>query len=105
MIIHSSELREKDVINVCSGRRLGYVCDFMIDTDCGRITAVHVSDHYFGLTAGKNTLCIPWEKICCIGKDTILVQIDERESLSENCHDKDCDTDRNKRKKGGWLFG
>lgn len=103
MIIHSSELREKDVINVCNGKRLGYVCDFMIDTECGRITAVHVSDHFFGMSAGKNSICIPWEKICCIGNDTILVKIEDSECPPKIKPDKDFDFE--KRKKGGWLFG
>lgn len=103
MIIHSSELREKDVINVCSGRRLGFVCDFMIDTDCGKITAIHVSDHFFGLGAGKNSICIPWEKICCIGNDTILVQIDDKDCKPKIKSEQNDDCGRKKR--GNWLFG
>ena len=47
MMCNSSALREKDVINICDGRRLGFICDFVIDTDCGKICAVYVSDHFF----------------------------------------------------------
>ena len=35
MTLTSCELREKDVINVCDGKKLGYICDMDIDTDCG----------------------------------------------------------------------
>lgn len=62
MKINSSELRELDVVNVCTGKRLGYVCDFVIDSDCGKITALNVSETFFTLSGGKNTLCVPFEK-------------------------------------------
>ena len=32
-----TELKNKEVINVCDGRRLGYVCDLETDVECGRI--------------------------------------------------------------------
>ncbi len=102
MTFHSSELREKDVINVCNGRRLGYVCDFLLDSECRKITAIYVSDHYFGLTGGKSALCIQWDKICCIGDDAILVQIDEKERLSKIKSEKNDDC--SKYRKCGWLF-
>ena len=47
MTLTSCELREKDVINVCDGKKLVYICDMDIDTDCGRVTAVYVSDKFF----------------------------------------------------------
>lgn len=102
MIFYSSELREKDVINVCNGRRLGYVCDFLLDSEGGKITAVYVSDHYFGLTGVKNALCIQWDKICCIGDDTILVQLDEKDRTSKIKSEKN--NDYFKHRKCGWLF-
>lgn len=103
MIIHSSQLREKDVINLCDGRRLGFICDFSIDTDYGKITAIHVSDHFFGLNGGKNTVCIPWERICCIGDDTILVRCEglDHPHKKEYDHRENCEG----RRKGSWLFG
>ena len=36
------ELREKDVINLCDGARLGHACDFEFDTCDGRICALIV---------------------------------------------------------------
>ena len=32
-----SELREKEVINICDGRRLGFVCDVEIEMPAGKI--------------------------------------------------------------------
>ena len=36
------ELRDKEVIHVCEGARLGYVNDLVVDICCGRVTALIV---------------------------------------------------------------
>ena len=33
-------LRDKEVVSVCDGRRLGYVCDLAIDLKSGRILSL-----------------------------------------------------------------
>ena len=80
MNLKYSELREKDVIDVCGGRRVGYLCDLAFEADCGRITAIYVSTRIFG---GGGSVCIPWEEIVCIGEDAILVKA-ERVGKPEN---------------------
>lgn len=102
MITSASELREKDVINTCDGKKLGYICDFVIDTDCGKICSVYVTDQFFGVFQNKNTIKIPFEKIDCIGEDTILVNL----GASHQCGDAgtcDCGGKKERRKRG-WLF-
>lgn len=71
------EFRQMEVINICNGHRLGYVCDFEIDCSCGRILAIVVPapSKFFGLMKEEEDIIIPWEKICKIGKDVILVEI------------------------------
>lgn len=102
MIISASELREKDVINTCDGKKLGYICDFVIDTDCGKICDVYVTDQFFGVFQNKNTIKIPFEKINCIGEDTILVNLGQIPHCTDN---QQCGCDHKKdRKKHGWLF-
>ena len=97
MICDSSSIREKDVISTCDGRRLGYVCDFSIDCATGQLCAVYVSDRLFGF-GGKNTLRIGWDKICCIGADTILVNV------SAECAASCQPNEKGKRRRSGWLF-
>ena len=99
MIIEASKLKEREVINVCDGKNLGYVCDFLVDTDCGRIAAVFVSDHVFGF-AGRKTKRIPWEKITCIGEDTVLVDIGRGGDGGSDC----CDEGKKPKKRPGWMF-
>jgi sporulation protein YlmC with PRC-barrel domain len=36
----TAELREKEIINLCDGMRLGYANDFEFDLTDGRITAL-----------------------------------------------------------------
>ena len=71
-----TDLTEKQVINVCDGRNLGYVVDFKVDICCGRLTAIIVPSEcgFLGIKKGKD-IVIPWEKICKIGKDAIIVDI------------------------------
>ena len=90
-------LREKDVINVCDGKKIGFICDLLIDIDCGRIEAIFVSEHFFGFAAQKSPVKIPWEKISCVGADTILVNL-PRDFFAPppKCDDK-------KRKKPSWF--
>ena len=76
------QLREKEVINVCDGTRLGCPSDFEFNVYHGVITAIIVPrpSGFLGLSHA-NDLVIPWDNIECIGKDTILVRIyDEKEN-------------------------
>ena len=89
MTVNYSCLREKDVVNVCDGRKIGYICDVSVDCDCGRICAVFVSDRFFGFTAQHPPVKIPWDKIRCIGDDTVLVELPHDFCPSEpKCDDK-----------------
>lgn len=70
------DLREKDVINVCNGQKLGCVSELEIDIDCGKVTALIVTgESLVSVIFGKNRIRVPWDKIQRIGKDTILVDM------------------------------
>lgn len=76
----SGELRQKEVINVSDGRRLGFVSDVEINLDDGRIDAIIIpgAGRLFGLIGKDSEFMIPWENITKIGEDIILVDLDER---------------------------
>lgn len=73
-----SELRRKEIINVCDGARLGCICDLELDDCTGQITAIIVPgpSRFFGLFRGSEEIVIPFCKIQKIGDDVILVQAD-----------------------------
>ena len=81
-----TELTEKQVINLCDGRMLGYIIDFKIDSCNGRLTAIILPGEGGAFGFKKCTdIIIPWEKICRIGKDAIIVDIGtvQREEIKE----------------------
>lgn len=69
------ELKNKEVINLCDGRRLGFVTDVELDLDCGSVVALLLPEdgRLFGF--GKcQTLRVLWCDIERIGDDVILVR-------------------------------
>lgn len=76
----SSDFRQKEVINITDGKRLGFVSDVEIDLESGKIDAIILPGvgKLFGLLGKESELVIPWDKIVKIGEDIILVDLDER---------------------------
>ena len=72
-----NDLRDKEVINTCDGRRLGFVTDVEIDLCAGRLTAIMVPGEPMSLFGKTPDLRIPWDKIERIGDDTMLVCVSE----------------------------
>ena len=73
----TNDLRNKEVVNVCNGARLGYIVDIIFDVSDGKITAIVVpgeSCGVFGLSH-KEDITIPWCNIEKIGEDIILVRL------------------------------
>lgn len=76
MILTFSELRDKEVINVCDGKRMGYVCDLEIDAECGRICALILPARSLLSSLKKGAAVhIPFGCIKQIGRDLILVEL------------------------------
>ena len=75
-----NDLRDKDVINICDGRRLGCVDDVEVDINSGRLVSIVVpcDGRLFGFGKSRS-LVILWDSIEKIGDDTILVKIDAKE--------------------------
>lgn len=69
-----SELRRKEVINLCTGCRIGYVCDIEIDVKCGKLLSLIVPERQpFFSFKRQNELRVPWDCIDKISDDIILV--------------------------------
>ncbi len=75
-----SELKTKEVVNVCNGKSLGKVMDIEFTVETGQIEAIVVPGGFdvLALLRGeKRGIIIPWNQICRLGDDVILVQISE----------------------------
>ena len=92
MINYFSDLRYKEVIDVHSGLRLGYVCDAEFDDAEGRLISLITPGRakLFGLLGREDDYVLPWACIVRIGEDIILV--DAKEQLQ-----------RRKKRKQSWL--
>ena len=75
MVNRFSEIRDKEVVHVCEGTRLGYPADCCIDVETGRLTALIVPGpcRFLGLFGRDSDYVIPWACIRRIGEDIILV--------------------------------
>ena len=76
-ICSTVDLREKDVVNLCDGSKLGCAQDFDFDVCTGKIVALVIAGEggIFGFSK-KQDIVIPWENVQCFGEDTILVKLD-----------------------------
>ncbi len=73
-----TDLRRKEVINICDGCRLGFVCDVQIQLTDGKVVAIIVPGpfRWFGLLGRWDDYVIPWKDIKKIGDDIILVSLE-----------------------------
>lgn len=93
MMVRMTELRCREVINICDGCRLGFVTDLELDCTGGNVVALIVPGkaRLFGLLGREDEFVIPWNCIRRIGEDIILVEV-ELERIRKPC-----------RKKKRWL--
>lgn len=79
------ELKQKEVINVCTCKSLGYPTDVEFNCEKGTLTAL--------IVPGPGKLCsfwsdkeyiIPWNCIKQIGDDIILVELAEEKYLQSH---------------------
>ncbi len=76
---NSSDIRQKEVINIVNGRRLGTIVDMNFSPD-GRISSIAVPGpfSFWNLVrSNRAEIVVPWESIVKIGEDVILVRIAE----------------------------
>ena len=72
-----TELRDREVINICDGSRLGYISDVEILTPGGQAVSIVVPGpcRFFGLFGRADDYIIPWSCIRKFGDDIILVEL------------------------------
>ncbi|WP_242964873.1 YlmC/YmxH family sporulation protein [Scatolibacter rhodanostii] len=73
------ELRNKEVVNVKDGIKIGYISDIEIDTKTARLSAIIIYGRlrWLGLLGREDDVVIPWSQITLIGSDAVLVEYEE----------------------------
>lgn len=83
-------LRQKTVVNVVDGKDLGRIQDISL-TESGKVTGIITPSGgggFRGIVKG-DSLFIPWDKICKIGDDVILVSLGGDDNSSHNSQKSD----------------
>ena len=79
MIYTFSDLVSKEVINIKTGMKIGYVDDMEIHYEDATVKTIIVLGRkkLFGLLGREDDIIIKWKDIQIVGEDTILVSFDE----------------------------
>lgn len=82
-----TELKQKDVVNVRDGRRLGKPMDLLLNGDaCVEALIVPLPGGILNLLRPDKEGCIvPWNRVLRIGDDVILVEINESDYPQGQC--------------------
>ena len=73
--ISFTELRCKEVVNACDGRKLGRITDIIFSNESGKIRGIvtpYVKRSFFGK---DQEVFIPWKCVKKLGEDVIIVDI------------------------------
>ena len=76
------DLKQKNIINTRDGRSMGKPIDIEFCAASGRLTALVAPGETNLLSMLRGEKCgivIPWEQICKIGDDVILVDVEVEE--------------------------
>ncbi len=76
-VFRIGELRQKEVINLGDGRRLGFVKDIEFSLETGRLVSLILPGPWslFRAFGTEAEMVIPWRDIRKIGEEIILVDI------------------------------
>lgn len=79
------ELKAREVINICSGRRLGRVADVEINPCSGEVEAIIIPGpgRICGFLGTDSEYIIPFACIRRIGPDMVIVEIQEEKFLQK----------------------
>lgn len=85
MICSLSDLKNKEVVDVKTGEKLGYVDDIEISTENSQVTAliVYGRPRGLGLFGRDDDIIIKCRDIHLIGEDTILVKQSKNDILTK----------------------
>lgn len=71
--MHLSELQNKEIINMSTGKRLGLIVDVILERN-GNIRSLIIEEKRGRKFTGREEFEIGWDQITKIGDDIILVK-------------------------------
>ncbi len=85
MICRLEELRKKEVIDIVTGERLGYVDDAEMNIENSIVQSfiIYGRERFFGIFGRDNDIIIPCNEIKVVGNDVVLIKHSETATLTE----------------------
>ena len=82
-----TQLKQKDVVNVRDGRRLGKPMDLLLnESACVEALIVPIPGGFLNMLKPEKEGCVvPWNRVLRIGDDVILVEINESDYPGTTC--------------------
>lgn len=90
------ELKAKQVINNVDGKCLGHITDIVFDVVTAKVKGLVVpqpNQGFWGLFKGGKEIFIPFDCVCKIGVDVIIVELYVDECSKKGKNSKDCGKD------------
>ncbi len=80
------DLRRKEVIEISTGERLGYIDDARLDLEVSAVESLTIygRQRLFGLLGKEEDVLIPCSDIRVVGSDVILVKLSSRQELAHS---------------------
>ena len=81
-----NDLRRKEVIDIATGERLGYIDDAVLDLETSEIESLTIygRHRFFGLFGREDDVLIPCSDIRVVGTDVILIKLSVTQELSHS---------------------
>ncbi len=81
--ISFSELRCKEVVNACDGRKLGKITDIIFSNETGKIKGIVTPYAKRSLLSKGQDVFIPWRCVRKLGEDVIIVDVSGAEDRND----------------------
>lgn len=85
MICRLEDLRKKEVIDILTGERLGYIDDAEMNIEKSAVQSfvIYGRERFFGIFGREDDVVIPCSEIKVVGNDVVLIKHSETASFTE----------------------
>ena len=85
-MVKTSDFKQKEVINLIDGKRLGFIYDVEINLKTGNVESIIIPSpgRFWNFFKSEDDYIIPWADIETVGDDVILVKYIHKENKRKN---------------------
>ncbi|MCM1506344.1 MAG: YlmC/YmxH family sporulation protein [Ruminococcus flavefaciens] len=85
MICRLEDLRKKEVIDILTGERLGYIDDAEMNIEKSSVQSfvIYGRERFFGILGREDDVVIPCSEIKVVGNDVVLIKHSETSYVTD----------------------